>query len=37
LTWRVERYEVLSKLDEIEFVKKFAEDVYTYLRDQKLL
>jgi uncharacterized protein YutE (UPF0331/DUF86 family) len=37
LYWHVERDEILAKLEEIEFVKKFAEDVYTYLKGNKLL
>jgi len=37
LSGHVERNEILSKLEEIEFVKKFAEDVYTYLKDNTLL
>ena len=37
LYWRVERDEMLSKLDDIEIVKQFAEGVYTYLKSNKLL
>jgi uncharacterized protein YutE (UPF0331/DUF86 family) len=37
LYWRVERDEMLSKLDEIEVVKRFAEGVYAYLKSNKLL
>jgi uncharacterized protein YutE (UPF0331/DUF86 family) len=37
LYWHVERNEMLSKLEEIEVVKKFAEDVYAYLKGNKLL
>ncbi|MBT9162256.1 MAG: hypothetical protein DDT27_00802 [Dehalococcoidia bacterium] len=37
LYWRVEQEEVLSKLGEIEFTKEFAEEVYSYLKTQKLL
>jgi uncharacterized protein YutE (UPF0331/DUF86 family) len=37
LYWRVERDEMLSKLDDIEVVKQFAEGVYTYLKSNKLL
>ena len=37
LYWRVERDEMLSKLDEIEVVKQFVEGVYAYLKSNKLL
>jgi uncharacterized protein YutE (UPF0331/DUF86 family) len=37
LYWRVELAEMLAKLDEIDVVKKFAEGVYSSLKNNKLL
>jgi uncharacterized protein YutE (UPF0331/DUF86 family) len=37
LYWRVERDEMLSKLDDITVVKQFVESVYAYLKSNKLL